>query len=575
MDNNSNALITTSSEKYQTTEEILDVKSLMTSFVKAVKNYYLYPENHSISQKSLITVKEHLDKFFTTREFLRFNVEENKLLFHGEVVHQDKPEEQSLAFPLFRDGIQWLEFRNGLAVEELRTFLSLLTKHRTIKEEAEDDLATALWGADLPHLHYKVDSGIWVSEPIVDFSSFKAGATSIQQAEEITSDSFDLSKKVNLSKSVADFMELDFMDENKIMAMIQQEESRDFTQDCLDILVIILREQNTEEDLLTIIDFLIGEIQYALSQCEFNYILKFLDSIDSLSQISNRENPMLTNLLADFRQRISSPEVLEVLEQAWPQVNVITDALVDDLRKFLLVLPPEVIHTLIPMLSRIRYPRIEKMFMEVIAVHAGRSLMNITELIDTIKESLIGDFITILGSVSMHNSAKLLFDLTRHSSVKVRECAINTLVELDRENLRMLFSLIEDDQPVIQHLICKHLGKQRSQMAEKLMLGYLKKVRFKRKKGEHILDCYRAFGRCASRHAIPFLQDILLKKDRKAFFGMNVDPHRQGAALSLLLMPKEWNTEIILHKAAKSLFHGVKRAYRNAEKEVLKTGRGV
>ena len=560
-------------ERSQTAKEFLDVKSFVASFVMALKNYALYPENHSISRKSLSTTKECLEEYLAGHELLRLNIEEGKLLFQGEIVHQDKPDEPFLTIPLFRDGIQWFEFREGLAIGELNTFLNLLTKHRAVKEEAEDDLSTALWEADLPHLNYKVDDAIWMGEPIVEFSNLRASPISTEQTEERAFESPTFDKKVNLSETEAGSFKLNFTDENKIKAMIHEEETRNCTKDCLDVLALILREQQSPEDYLTVIDFLVGEVQYALSQCEFNYILSFLESIESLSQSAPPDNPWLRNLSANFRQKISSPEVLTVLEQVWSQINTATDALMNALRKFLLMLPPEVISTLIPMLPRMKYSRVENMFVEVIAIHAGAGLINITELVDTMDERFVHRFISTFGVVGAHNTTKLLFDLTRHTSTKVREYAIHALAERDYENICKLFSRIEDEQPAIQHLICKHLGQQRSSTAERLLLAYLEKKRHKITNREHLLDCYRALGRCAGPQAIPILQKILLQRDWRALLGISMDSHRQGAALSLLLMPKEWNTKIILNQAAQSFFPGIRHAYRQGEKESRKVVR--
>jgi len=560
-------------ERSQTAKEFLAVKSFVAAFVLALKNYALYPENHSISQKSLSTAKECLDQYFAGHELLRLNIEEGKLLFQEEIVHQDKPDEPFLTTPLFRDGIQWFEFREGMDIGELNTFLNLLTKHRSFREEAEDDLSTALWEADLPHLNYKVDDAIWMGEPIVEFSNLKASPISKEQTEERTLESPTFARKVNLSETEEGSFKLNFTDENKIKAMIHEEEQRNCTKDCLDVLALILREQQSAEDYLTVTDFLVGEVQYALSQAEFNYILSFLESIENLSQAAPPDNPSLQNLSANFRQRISSPEILNVLEQVWSHINTATDALMNALSKFLLMLPPEVIDTLIPMLPRMKHPRVENMFIEVIAIHAGAGRISITELVDTMDERFVQRFIATFGVVGAHNTTQLLFDLTKHTSTKVREYAIHALAERDHENICKLFSRIENEQPAIQHLICKYLGQQRSSTAERLLLAYLEKKRHKITNREHLLDCYRALGRCAGPQTIPLLQKILLQRDWKALLGISMDSHRQGAALSLFLMPKEWNTRSILNSAAQSFFPGIRRAYRIGQKESRKVVR--
>ena len=554
-------------EKTPNPKDVFEVKGVVATFAAALKNYTLYPEHHGIRQKSTIFAKATLDHFLINHEVLRLDVEESKLLFQGEVVHQDKPDERMLAFPLFRDGIQWFEWHHGLTIEELQTFLNILTKHRIVKEEAEDDLATALWEIEFAHVRYKVDEGIWVGEPLVDFSNLKANSISNEQMDQRAAETLTVAAKVNLEESEADFLKLNSAEEYRIREMIDEEETRNCTQDCLDVLVIILREQTTLQDYDTILHFLVGEIQYAMSQCEFDYILSFFDAIELLSQKPVDENPLLVNLFSDFRKKIATDEVLAALEQAWPQINTLTNEMMENLRRLLLRLPSDAIFSLMAILSRTRYPRIEDMLTGVVAVHACSDRVDMMDIVEALKERQVRKFITLIGEVRTENASKCLFDLAKRASGKVREYAVHTLLERDFENIRTLFAGIENEPPPVQHVICRHLGKQRSALSEKLLLDYLAKDSLKTVNREHILDCYRALGRCAGPGAIPFLQEKLLRKDLKAFFGLTVDPHRLGAAITLSLMPKEWNTDNVLGKAARSVVPAIRRACQEGEKE--------
>lgn len=140
----------------------------------ALKNYILYPETNGILIQSLGNLNKWLFKFLQENEFLRLTVEKDHLLFFNDVVHRDKADEQSLAAPLFRDGIQWFEFWDGLTFEELRIFINLLGRFRLLKEEAEDDLATCLWEADLPHIRHKTANEFWETDPLPELDALKA-----------------------------------------------------------------------------------------------------------------------------------------------------------------------------------------------------------------------------------------------------------------------------------------------------------------------------------------------------------------------------------------------------------------
>ena len=353
----------------------------------------------------------------------------------------------------------------------------------------------------------------------------------------------------------------------KYEAMILEEETRDCTEDVLEVLMIILKEQRDPKDFAVILDFLAEEFRYTLAQGEFSFARKLLENIRALQESHTPDKPWTRPLLDDFRQKISSPEVLGALEQAWPQVNVMDADRLEELRQALLLFPAEVILTLGPMLPNVGFPRIEQLLMDVIGVHAGRDLQPMEQLLDTAEEPLIRKLFQVLKNLHAQDPTAMLFGLTRHSSDAIRKDAINALVAREPQNLRKLFPLIEDPRLSIRSMICGHLGKRGNPLAEELLLDYLEHNRFQLKDRQHILACYRALGQCGSPRSLPFLKESLLKQDWKAFLGIGGSLHRQGAALALLAMRNEEAARSTLRKASRSIFSGVRLAYRRAVEE--------
>lgn len=214
-------------EARPTDEEILIVKGMIGSFLIALRNYALYPEDHAMSRKSLAAVEDRLDGFLAGHECLRLNVEKDRFLFQGEIVHQGPPQEESLAFQLFREGIQWLEFRNGFTAEELNVFFKLLNRYRIAKEEAEGELVTALWEADFPHLQYKNEDVLWEAEPLIDFSLLKVTPGEVRPAEEAAEEPLAPAAKIAMPAADDTFWKLTPAEEKEIQAMILEEETRD------------------------------------------------------------------------------------------------------------------------------------------------------------------------------------------------------------------------------------------------------------------------------------------------------------------------------------------------------------
>lgn len=556
-------------------QEIQRIRHLVGSFLVALLNHTLYPEDHAISRNSVAAIQGRLAGFLAEHGSLRLEVGRDCFLFDEEVVHQRSPQDDYLPFQLFRDGIQWLEFENGLTAEELSAFFRLLIRYRTPKEEAEGDLVTALWEAGFPHLQYGKEEILWKAEPLINFSLLKTGPGEARAEEDEGEEPAAPAPKIPIPAADPTFWRLTPAEEKAIREMVLDEETRDSTEDSLEVLTIILREQRDPKNFSIILDFLVEEFSYALVQGEYFFVLKFLETLDALQAEIPPEEAWTLPLLDDFRRKISDPEVLGALEQAWPEFSVMEDGRREALRQALLRFPADVVLTLGPMLAKTGLPAVERLLREIITVHAGRDQQPLLRLLDGAEEPLIRKLIPLLREMEGQAVAELLFGLTRHPSDPVRRDAIQALFSMDQENLRRLFPLIGDPQPSVRGLILGHLGMKRNPLAEELLLNYLEKGRVHIKDRQHILACYRALGRCGSPRSLPFLRDSLLKQDWKAFLGIGDTLQRQGAALALLGMPDEADVKTALERASRSLFSGVRSSYRRAvEEEERKRRRG-
>jgi hypothetical protein len=547
--------------------DIPQIRDLIGSLLVTLKNHTLYPEDHTIYWKSVVSLQERLGAFLAEHDFLHLDVEENHFLFEDAVVHRGSPRNDYLPFQLFRDGIQWLEFHKGITSEELNAFFRLIIRYRVPKEEAEGDLVTALWEASFPHLRYKKEEVLWNAEPLIDFSSFKTGQGESSAVGEGERESPPSVMRTSVTTANPAFWTLTPEEEKALRELVYEEEKRDYTEDVLEVLTIILEEQRNPENFAAILDFLAEEFGYALAQGEFHFALKFLESIDSLRESVSADEPWPLALLEDFRQRISGPKVLGSLEQAWPQIAVMGPELREDLRRALLWFPADVILTMGTMLSNVDIPVIEQLLIEIIGVHAGRDLHPISRLLDSAKETVVRKLIPLLKELDGQGPSDLLFGLVLHPSTSICRDAICALIARDPQNLKKLFPLIEDPRLPIRSLILEYMGRRRNLLAEELLLHYFEQNCDRLKDRQHILACYRALGQCGSARSIPFLRDLLLRRDWKIFLGIGDSVHQLGAALALLSMPHEKVAKAVLESAARSSFPGIRAAYHQAIEE--------
>ena len=256
-------------EEWQAAEKVL------TSLQLARKNYSLYPENHVNCGRALEQFWLQLDKYLRAHGNLRFDLAKDKLLFQGEVILSEPPEEGTLPFTLFRDGIQWLELQQGIDSDEVEQFLRLLNRYRILTDEPEGDLVTALWEAKFPHIQYYVAEMFWGAEPEFDLSSSHAGQEDAEVLEEEEKDS----KSECFPPIEPAALKITPEEEAELREMVRLEEKRDPVYEYLDILLDSLLELREKENFVPVLESLEDVFHDSLARKNFETALKILKSL--------------------------------------------------------------------------------------------------------------------------------------------------------------------------------------------------------------------------------------------------------------------------------------------------------
>lgn len=547
-------------DKDVTDAEVQAAREVLASLLTAMKNYGLYPSIHVICQKSILNVHTRLANFLEECEKLRLDVEKDRLLLNSQVVHHDATASEKLAFILFRDGIEWLEFEKGVEQEEILGFLQILHKYRDSQDEAEGDLVTALWEAQFEKVQYKTSDIYWDSEPLLDLSLLSAGGPENAGIEE------DEAVKESAAYTVLQNIDpglwkLTPEELGTLNAMVRDEEERDTSQDMLDVMLALLNDQGNEKDLSNVLEFLEGEFQDAISQGDFGFSYKLVVQLHRMVKACSTSKPWALPVLGHFFKRLSSPHILGALSRVWPTLDSLDSDKVRMLRQFLLLLPSQAILALAPMLGEIRSASVQRQLMQIIAILARRNLRPLEQLLDQPEEFMAKKLIVVLGYLKGERPTELLLKMVQHPSERVRRQAVRQLLTRGDDFLKRTFPLIDDPGDSVRTLILDHLGSKRNRLAEELLLNYLDQARFKVLDHRHLLSCFETLGRCGSCHAIPFLQSSLFNRGWIPDLGHSI--HRKGAVVALVALGTE-EAIALLHKASRSLRPGVRLAYRRA-----------
>ena len=604
---------------------IKDAGNLIKVFLQAWKNYGLYPEGHATSIKSLESLMSVFAEFFSKHGDLDLAVENERLLWDDNIIHQVPAgaAADDVVFLLYRDGIHWIEFQQGLPLEELGSFFNILKKYKSLQEETEGDIVTELIDADLAYIKFKAVDILWQDYPLLDFSSLNTltesgqdfleiepegtgqqksstraeasgksmtgssvrgasqevsaeGASASETGEDssqITPEEIEEQKNLKhadtSAKSISDpsfneaLWEISSAEYQELQKMVSDEENWNNTEDVFDVLVAILRSQTDKYNFSAALDFTLEEVVDTIEQGEFGLLLNLFQSLHQLVyQDAPAEAAWVRPLIDRFFQDLSRPEIFNLIGAKLLTLSDNDTEKLKSLKQVLLYFSPDVILVLDPIILRTRSPEVQKMILEVTEHLCLKDMGPLEKILDHPDKELAERLLSLLGRLKGERANRIFLKMVEHPSGKVRAQAVKILMVQDPKIIAKLFFLIDDPFDEVRQEVLAAIAEQKSTMVENLLLKYMKE-NFEQKEPEHILACYEALGGCGSVTAIQFLKRILLGQGWNRFTGFGKELHRQGAATALAVM-NTWETKDILLEASKSRYQVIRQGFQKA-----------
>jgi hypothetical protein len=352
----------------------------------------------------------------------------------------------------------------------------------------------------------------------------------------------------------------------QVAALIKWDETRVISYDTLEIINALLASGLVNETNLNLVtSFLANEIKNSLKKIDLKYINNFYQTVKDRAATGD---PLEIALLRDLQRLVDSSDTLSVLVNPGPAEEAITVGF-DDLRYFLYQLSPIGVQTLTTLLPKVANQKLWGLIIELVAYDLLNSRLQHNDILTRLNERALAHLLRLLQANIKALPAQILNGLTRHKSPVVREAVAKAILEHDPENFHVMCAhlVLDYDQNVLK-LVRPALTTRRNPAAESYLFNFLRNSynADRHDDDRYILDCYRVYGSCASNTALPFLEEVLMKKDFKTFLSRAVDQHKLGAALALMLMPQGSGASEILNKASRSSFRNVRQAYLEAQK---------
>jgi hypothetical protein len=566
-------------------EESEAAKKVLAILLLTRKNYSLYPENHTICLNALTQLHSQLETYLQNYGDLRFEIESDRLLCHGEIIHSEPPEEGRLPFTLFRDGIRWLEFTGGIDFGELKEFLRIINECSILSNDPEGDIVTAFWESKFSHIKYEVADFSWGSgqdtESTPSFEEWDSGSISLRETKSdereadrtiITGrgDKVSVSLRENnlvdwktLTDPAIDQALLVLAPEEKVLVqeMIRREEQADSTE-YLDALLDSLLENREQENFKIILEVMEEEFKNSLTRRDFDITLKILQSLRYVLDTCTFEMPWAAPLIEDFFLAISSSQALSPLQAIWLDLE---PGQVKKIEQILKLLKPDAIHTLSIILLQNHSSQHRQVLLDVMSSLASQNPGLLESLFKSQDDKLVQMLVHVLVNMKGEQSAKILLKLVHHKSEHVRQEAIKGLLQQGSARVQDVFKFIDDKDESIRRLVLKHMSQSRNLVTEVLFLDYLEHRKFKSTDSEHVIACFKTLGKCGSSRSIPFLHRTLFSKGWMPSFWRLA--HRKGAAIALSMLGLKEARKIV-EEASRSLYPSLRSIVRKVKQEM-------
>jgi hypothetical protein len=552
-------------------------KNIITSLQLALKMFTLYAEDHVYCQNSVARVHGDIETFQNKFGTLVLEVRSDCLLYEGETVHEGSSKDGDLAFALFRDGMLELVFMKGIEPEETSFLVKTIDRYKSLATTAEGDIVTALWEARLPHLHYVAADNIMEVEQgkqllTHDSTEFQLPELPEQPVQGPPPDEdrpaaetslAEAAKQINFMPISPTNLQLSSDEADNLEDMVRSEEERDATQEIMDMMGDILKDQQDEEFFAYIIEYMLEEFTSSIKGKDFDIAFRIMQTLHQIRKLSEESKPWALSIVHGFFNKITEPEFLESLKELFPTLS---EAQIDRAGKVLALLSPEAIESLGPLLEESSGP-IAGMLSEVLVSLASRDIQPMERLLNASKEPLVFRLAPLLGRIDGKKSGQMLLQLARFPSERVRLESLRAIIQRKLWTPERMGFLLGDESTLIRRLTIKYLGARKSEGAEGLLAKHIRNGKFNANESGELIACFKALGRCCTERSLPFLKETLLKGGWISRF--RASTLRQGAAIALAELGTEQSL-LVLEQAARSHYPAV----RSAAQAVYQEGGG-
>ncbi|MEW6324359.1 MAG: HEAT repeat domain-containing protein [Nitrospirota bacterium] len=487
-------------------QKLKAARELLLQFVKTAKTVRLYLANNPVHQKFLTDLFERFDLYLRAYGALRLKIKQQAFLVDGQMIYENESRQDNLAFRCYVDGISELAFHEGLTQRELVEFLDIMGSEQD-PALADDDLVSLLWKRDFPHISAVVvddlpDAGILP----------EAAQPKEEKLEELVkreTAAVELAAVAGPKRPEMPLTVYKLTDEEigRLKEQLAKEQQRDAVAQLLDMLGVMLEIEEDPVSFGELLDIMGNLIGLFIERGDLAKAASCAEAASRLCDHSAKNAPAFQGRVREFLLRLGAPESLQALTVAFNRLKSIE---VDQLTRYLQLLPPDAIAPMTELLGTLNSLQARKAVCDVLAQTARDKIELVAGRLRDDRWYIVRNLIYVMGRIGGPKAADYLAPLVRHSEPRVRKELVKTLDAMEASNtVELLLDLLRDRDGGVRVMALRALGRRKSARAVAPLTAMIEERQFREKALSEKLEVFAALAASGQAESMAVLARYL------------------------------------------------------------------
>ncbi|MBI4655060.1 MAG: HEAT repeat domain-containing protein [Nitrospirae bacterium] len=510
-----------------TAEEVIKVKHIIQTLLKAKKNIRLYPANNPIYVKTINDTFVVFDEFLNYKDELVLKIKQKEIFYGSDHVYHNPEKENNFAFFFFKDGIRELSFKKGLSKHELEGFLKSIAVDFD-REAIEDDIVTLFWEMDFTNIKYIVDESFLTEDE--DFETkatneIKSKVPNVDTFMKAYSDAFN-------AEDVKETSIINITNEDlHLLAKEKENDLQDKTNKLLKVVLEMILQTESTAELENIYHTLKDLIIYSLE----NKNLPVFINIIKKAKETAENNVTPDNVKKQINLLLSSVNSEELVRHVCKILESDIDIDENFLNEYTEFLNRNAITPLIVVLGELESIHGRKKVINLLTQVGKKDLQTLAKGLSDSRWYVVRNIVYILRQIGDKRALEYIITAAKHPDIRVRKEVIWALSEFKSSSaLVILKDYLNDTDILIRKVAVKALCGIGSVDAREVLLNSVPGKDFLNKELDEKKEFFAALSNWKDPETVNFIIKIL--KNKTFFKRLRHNENKACAAYSLGLM---------------------------------------